>query len=339
MSAKRVLVVDDSQLIRQVLSDALTAKGFNVDTAENGSEALRKIQRGRPDLVVTDILMPVMDGWALCEAIRRAEPTSELPFIFLTTERDVPKRIKGLEMGADDYICKPFSKEEVVARVESVLRRASRGEKRGKRKGGRTAPVQPPAIHLAGHSEQLAIPDVIQVLSLNKRSGTLHVRGRSVGRIYFREGKILNAETRSLKGRKALFRIVTWPEALFEFEPGEPERPAEPALEGSTSSVLMESFKQLDELHNLAKRLPKLDERLRATRKKEGELGVLSTTQRIILRAAAGGATLEEIIDAVPDDDLVAYAFIDELIGRGALEVVGGASAASATAGGSQRKS
>ncbi len=338
MSAKRVLVVDDSQLIRQVLADALTAKGFQVDTAENGSDALRKIGRQRPDLVVTDILMPVMDGWALCEAIRRAEPTHELPFIFLTTERDVPKRIKGLEIGADDYICKPFSKEEVVARVESVMRRVARSGGRGKRKVGKAPQAQPAPIHLAGHSEQLAIPDVIQVLSLNKRSGTLHIRGRSVGRIFFREGKILNAETRSLKGRKALFRIVTWPEALFEFEPGEPERPAEPALEGSTSSVLMEGFKQLDELHQLAKRLPKLDERLRATRRKESELGVLSTMQRIILRAAAGGATLEEIIDAVPDDDLVAYAFIDELIGRGALEVIG-SSGASATASGSQRKS
>ena len=327
MSAKRVLVVDDSQLIRQVLADALTAKGFEVDTAENGSDALRKIGRQRPDLVVTDILMPVMDGWALCEAIRRAEPTHELPFIFLTTERDVPKRIKGLEMGADDYICKPFSKEEVVARVESVMRRVARTVGRGKRKGGKASQVRPGPIHLAGHSEQLAIPDVIQLLSLNKRSGTLHIRGRSVGRIYFREGKILNAETRSLKGRKALFRIVTWPEALFEFEPGEPARPAEPALEGSTSSVLMESFKQFDELHQLAKRLPKLDERLRATRKKESELGVLTTTQRIILRAAAGGATLAEIIDSVPDDDLVAYTFIEELIGRGALEVIGTAGA------------
>lgn len=329
MSVKRVLVVDDSQLIRQVLADALTAKGFQVDTAENGSDALRKIGRQRPDLVVTDILMPVMDGWALCEAIRRAEPTHELPFIFLTTERDVPKRIKGLEMGADDYICKPFSKEEVVARVESVMRRVVRTAGRGKRKGARASQTRPGPVHLAGHSEQLAIPDVIQLLSLNKRSGTLHIRGRSVGRIFFREGKILNAETRSLKGRKALFRIVTWPEALFEFEPGEPGRPAEPALEGSTSSVLMESFKQFDELHQLAKRLPNLDERLRATRKKESELGALTTTQRIILRAAAGGgATLAEIIDSVPDDDLVAYTFIEELIGRGALEVIGTTGAA-----------
>jgi DNA-binding response OmpR family regulator len=328
MSAKRVLVVDDSQLIRQVLADALTAKGFQVDTAENGSDALRKIGRQRPDLVVTDILMPVMDGWALCEAIRRAEPTHEVPFIFLTTERDVPKRIKGLEMGADDYICKPFSKEEVVARVESVMRRVARTAGRSKRKGAKASQTRPGPVHLAGHSEQLAIPDVIQLLSLNQRSGTLHIRGRSVGRIFFREGKILNAETRSLKGRKALFRIVTWPEALFEFEPGEPGRPAEPALEGSTSSVLMESFKQFDELHQLAKRLPNLDERLRATRKKESELGALTTTQRIILRAAAGGATLAEIIDSVPDDDLVAYTFIEELIGRGALEVIGTTGAA-----------
>ncbi len=329
MAGKRVLVVDDSMLIRQVLSDALTENGYKVDTAENGSDALKKIGRQRPDVVVSDILMPVMDGWALCEAIRKGDATRELPFIFLTTERDVPKRIKGLDMGADDYVCKPFSKEEVVARVASVLRRAARGGK-GRRRG--KAQSQPPS-HLAGHSDQISVPDVVQMLSQNGKSGTLHLRGRSLGRIFFREGRILNAETRSLKGRKALFRLVAWPEAHFEFEPGIPERPAEPALEGSTSSVLMEGFKQLDEMKQLAARLPALDQRLRANA--DSQQATLSVTQRIILNAAAAGATLEEIIDAVPDDDLVACAFIDDLLQRGLLEKVASAKkAAKASAGG-----
>jgi len=323
MAGKRVLVVDDSLLIRRVLSDALEEIGYQVDTAENGAEALKKINQSRPDLVVSDILMPAMDGWALCEAIRRAEPTRDLPFIFLTTERDVPKRIKGLEMGADDFVCKPFSKEEVVARVGSVLRRASRGGGRSRRKG-RTQVSGP--THLAGHSDQISVPDVLQMLSQNGKSGTLNLRGRSVGRIYFRDGKIINAETRSLKGRKALFRLVAWPEAHFDFEPGIPERPAEPALEGSTSSVLMEGFKQLDEMRQLAQRLPRLDEKIRS--KATGTEAPFTVTQRIILNAAAGGATLEEIIDAVPDDDLVACAFIDDLLQRDLLEVVRPASRA-----------
>src|SRR4030095_7934637 len=101
---RHILVVDDSALIRQVIIDALTPEGFEVSEAADGSAALRSVSGKRPDLIIADILMPVMDGWALCEEIRRAPATADLPIMVLTTERDVPKRIKGREMGVDDYM-------------------------------------------------------------------------------------------------------------------------------------------------------------------------------------------------------------------------------------------
>src|SRR5262249_55989615 len=110
MSRSRILVVDDSPLLRQVLADAFPPDRYEIDAASDGVEALRRIRDARPDLIVSDILMPRMDGWALCEEVRRDPATRSIPFIFLTAERQVPKRIKGLEMGADDYMVKPFAK-------------------------------------------------------------------------------------------------------------------------------------------------------------------------------------------------------------------------------------
>jgi DNA-binding response OmpR family regulator len=320
MPNPRVLVVDDSELIRQVISDTFSPAGYAVVTAANGLEALARINEGLPDLIIADILMPVMDGWALCEELRRSSATRDIPFIFLTTERDVPKRIKGLEMGADDYVCKPFSKEELLARAEGLLRRA------GQRAGQGEAPTKAAAgavANLSGHTSHIAMSDLLQLLSLNGRSGTLSLFGESVARVYFREGQIINAETQGLRGEKALFRIMAWPAARFDFESGEPARQVEPALRGSTSTVLMEGFTHLDELRDLIGRLPPRTRRLRVPAALAESLDTLTltTTQRIILFAAKGrGVTLGEIIDTVPEKDLDAYVAVNDLLGRGLLE-------------------
>ena len=313
---QRILVVDDSALIRQVITDALTPAGFDVSAAADGSAALQQVAETRPDLIIADILMPVMDGWALCEEIRRTPATADIPIIVLTTERDVPKRIKGLEMGVDDYMCKPFSKEELVARVNAVLRRAA---------PPRPAAPAPPPAGLSGHTDHIPMPDLFQLLSMNGKSGTLHLWGASVARVYMREGQMINAETQGLKGEKALFRIMAWPSARFEFEPGEPERDIDIALTGSTSSVLMEGFTHLDELRDLIAALPPGDRRLKVPAARAAALDQLdlSTMQRIILYTAGGrGATTSEIVDTVPQRDLEAYRTLADLIRQGLLEVV-----------------
>jgi len=117
MSKATVLIVDDSPLIRQVVADAFIPSGYLILMAADGSEALRKITQKHPDLIVADILMPVMDGWRLCEEVRRVPETAQIPFIFLTTEQEAQKRVRGLRMGADDYLTKPFSREELLARA------------------------------------------------------------------------------------------------------------------------------------------------------------------------------------------------------------------------------
>jgi two-component system OmpR family response regulator len=118
----RILIVDDDAHIRDVLRFALDKEGFDTVEAENGRLALQKFASDKPDLVIMDIMMPEMDGISACRELRQS---SAVPIIFLSSKDEEIDRILGLELGGDDYITKPFSPRELVARVRAVLRRVN----------------------------------------------------------------------------------------------------------------------------------------------------------------------------------------------------------------------
>lgn len=117
----RILVVDDDPHLREVVTYALQRGGFQVHTVRDGRAALVEVQRNPPDLVVLDVMMPEMDGLEVC---RRIRANGRLPIVFLSSRDEEVDRVLGLEMGGDDYVTKPFSTRELVARVKAVLRRA-----------------------------------------------------------------------------------------------------------------------------------------------------------------------------------------------------------------------
>ncbi|MEW5935832.1 MAG: response regulator, partial [Bacillota bacterium] len=120
-----ILVVEDEPKIREIVRVYLERDGFSVEEAEDGEQALRKAREVDPRLVILDLMLPGVDGWEVCRQIRR---TSDVPIIMLTARGEEADRVAGLELGADDYVPKPFSPRELVARVKAVLRRA-RGER------------------------------------------------------------------------------------------------------------------------------------------------------------------------------------------------------------------
>jgi two-component system, OmpR family, response regulator len=121
----RVLVVDDEPHIAELVSVALRYTGFDVSTAATGREALSEVRRSRPDLVVLDVMLPDLDGFEVAKRIRQADgAVDRLPVIFLTARDTTADKVEGLGLGGDDYVTKPFSLEELVARVHAVLRRA-----------------------------------------------------------------------------------------------------------------------------------------------------------------------------------------------------------------------
>lgn len=124
--SQRILVVDDESSISELLSIALRYEGFEVQTAPDGETALEKWTEFRPDLILLDVMMPGLDGFEVAK--RLGERRNEAPIIFLTARDTTEDKIRGLTIGGDDYMTKPFSIEELVARVRAILRRVGKGE-------------------------------------------------------------------------------------------------------------------------------------------------------------------------------------------------------------------
>src|SRR6185369_6697587 len=120
-SSARILVVEDELPMRTALADVLSEEGYRVLTADNGELGLERALADKPDLILLDIMMPQLDGYAVCTELRRLQ--NPVPILMLTAKGQVEDRVKGLDVGADDYLVKPFSTEELLARVRAMLRR------------------------------------------------------------------------------------------------------------------------------------------------------------------------------------------------------------------------
>ncbi len=120
---RRILIVEDDPDLRELLSYELTQEGFSVDATAFGAEALRMCHRQTPDLVLLDLMLPDYSGLEICRALRRSPETEDVPIIFLTACGADADRIQGLEVGADDYVSKPFQMRELTLRIQALLRR------------------------------------------------------------------------------------------------------------------------------------------------------------------------------------------------------------------------
>lgn len=123
----RLLIIEDERPMRTALADALSAEGYRVLTAADGQAGLDRALAEKPDLILLDLMMPKLDGFTLCGELRRLGHT--VPVLMLTAKGQTEDRVKGLDVGADDYLVKPFSTEELLARVRAILRRAQKSSK------------------------------------------------------------------------------------------------------------------------------------------------------------------------------------------------------------------
>ena len=175
--ASRVLIVEDEPDIRELLAFHLERDGYQISRATTGPEALRQVRTTPPDLVVLDLMLPEMDGLEVCRRLRADSATATLPIIMLTAKGDEVDRVVGLEIGADDYIVKPFSPKELIARVRAVLRRS--------RAPVSTAPLTVGGIALDGATHQASAGG--QALTLTPKEfdllrALLEARGRVLSR-------------------------------------------------------------------------------------------------------------------------------------------------------------
>ncbi|NEQ74282.1 MAG: response regulator transcription factor [Okeania sp. SIO2D1] len=182
---RRLMLVDDDPNLILLVKDYLEFRGYQVTTAENGREALEKLENEIPELIICDVMMPEMDGYTLVQHIRENPATEWVPVLFLSAKGQSQDRVKGLNTGADVYIVKPFEPEELVAQVESSLKQASRlikhqnsgivsnGPKIKVRRNVELTPTELKVVQLV--AQGMANRDIAQLMEVSQRTIESHV--------------------------------------------------------------------------------------------------------------------------------------------------------------------
>jgi DNA-binding response OmpR family regulator len=292
----RILIVEDEPGMIELLTVALEDEGFIISIAQNGEQGLKKVDAENPDLIISDVMMPDMDGYAFCEQLRGNPKTAAIPFIFLTAKKDVSDRVRGLNLGADDYISKPFHVVEVVARIKTLMQRVKRSRV--------TAPPPSPAPEVeadfSGDLEKISIGEVVQTIALTKKNGRLVVtNGNRRGEIYFREGIVTYADVDWKKGEEAVYRLLSWKNGQFRFDVGASS--ASKNVQKTAEGLLMEGMRRLDEYNRLLGYFPSPETRLEALSLTEGDL---TSEELQVLNYVNQYSTLMDVIDHSKFGDL-----------------------------------
>jgi CheY-like chemotaxis protein len=194
-----ILLVDDDETVLDVLSENLSQQGFETIKATNGEEGVGKAIQCQPDLIVSDIVMPQMDGWEFCYALRLMPSTRDIPFVFLTSLDKTPDKILGIKLGADDYLTKPFKPAEVIFKVKAILKRVQMRQRL----------LEEKEAEAADRDAQLLLSDVIEYLRHSQRTGLIAVfGGLGKGVIYIRQGEPVHASIGPHRGETAVMEIL-----------------------------------------------------------------------------------------------------------------------------------
>jgi DNA-binding response OmpR family regulator len=226
-AAKRVLVVEDEPDIAALVAYQLTREGFRVETASTGTDALSAVNRELPDLLVLDRMLPGISGDEVLRTLRKEVATKDIPVLVLTAKKDQEDRIEGLELGADDYLTKPFSPRELVLRVQAILRRL---QETTTKTGGRILRAGPVSVDINSHQvmldgEELPLtPTEFRLLqSLLERKGRTQSRQQLLERAWSVESHLSDRiQTRTVdmhvrRLRSKLGRVGDWIETVRGF--------------------------------------------------------------------------------------------------------------------------
>jgi CheY-like chemotaxis protein len=204
----KVLVVDDDHVAREEAARPFRDRGDEVESASDGVAALAACLREPPDVIVSDVQMPRMDGWQLVRIVRSRPELAEVPLLFLTSVRGEEDRIKGYQLGVDDFVAKPSRAEELLARVDRVVSRVKR-------------PPSESQTMLRGDIEHVPLASVLSLLELEKKTGILRVMSSGVARLHIANGRMVRADIEGDSGgrpsRAVLDEVLDWTTGQFEF--------------------------------------------------------------------------------------------------------------------------
>ena len=311
MSKQSLLLVDGDTRSLRVLEVSLRKAGFTVTPAESVQDALDKLDLHVPDLIISETKFPTeTDGFELRRRVRANADWAEIPFVFLTTETAIENKIRGLELGVEDYLTKPIYIKEIVTRINILLAKRQRLAFEERRDGTR----------FAGRVADMPVVDVIQTIEVSRKSGVIQFTGPHDrhAAIYFRDGRVIDAEAGTLQGEDAVYRLLTWAEG--DFEVGFRTVRRREAITTSSQGLLMEGMRRLDEWQRLLEQLPPLSHRFEIdTIELAARLGEVPDDNNRILRLIDGKRSLLEVIDGSDVGDLECLQAISRLYFEGML--------------------
>ncbi len=233
-----ILLVDDDPRARAVVASALTRPQRTIAVAAHGEDAIERIGERAPDLLITDVIMPRMNGWTLVRRLRATPATAFIPVIFMTGLDSTHDRIRGFRIGADDYITKPVNLDELELRVENVLHRA-----RAARETFRSA-------GLSGDLSQFGLATPLSILELERKTGVLTIEQPPMrAELVIEVGRITRVTLTDHPDSTiadCVCKLITWTSGRFSFT----EQPVEASdvAHATTTSILLEAAHKMDEL-------------------------------------------------------------------------------------------
>jgi CheY-like chemotaxis protein len=298
----------------RVLEVSLKKAGYSVTTASDGADALSKIEFSIPDLILTDTRLPRLDGYELVRRLKEHAEFAQLPVVFLTSQKSVEDKVRGLELGVEDYLTKPIFVRELLARVNLLLAR------RTQEKMATSLPTSR-RTRLSGSLEDMGVVDLLQTFEVSRKSGLARINdGRREARVYFRDGKVVDAELGQLRGEEAVYRALIWISGTFEVEFCPVSR--EDIIPTSTQGLLMEGMRRVDEWGRLLEQLPSLKTIFEVDHEQLVErLNEIPDELNGILRLFDGKRTLIHVVDESPFEDLSTLSTITKLYFEGLLVI------------------
>ncbi len=238
MTAWRVLIADDDHLSLQLMRDSLAKLSVAVLEARDGEEVMRLAKAEGPDLILLDVMLPRMDGFQVAALLKQDPATAEIPVMFVSALGAPKDKVRGLNLGAEDYIVKPIHPEELQVRVQMVFRRIQPSR--------RGAPMA------SGQLAAMNLPSLIQMFEGERRTARLLLtRGEAHGEIVFENGIITRAAQGARKGKAAVYQLLTWREGSFHMALPDASSQVGGPVDAPTQALLMEGMRRLDEIPRL----------------------------------------------------------------------------------------
>lgn len=310
MAQETILVVDADEKSQKLLEVSFKKEGYDVLLTETIKDAIKTIGARTPDLIICDTDLPDGDGFTLCEQLKRNPNFASIPFLFLTEDEELSRKMKAFELGAAEYLTKPIFIKDVTSRVLLQLQ---------ERNKARLHNADDEEV-VTGSLDEITVIDLLQTIESRDRSGMLNLE-REEGisaEISFHKGNILDAHCGPLRGEEAVYRIMLWPKGSFSLEYKEVE--SADHIEKDSSALLIEGMRRFESWNDMIGTLPHLSRHFQAV----DDVSSVGLPQEVegLVELFDGTRSLRHIVDQSPLDDLTTLRIIRKLLDEALIEDV-----------------